>query len=84
MIWSHRQSRALGPPVVVLINRKGGKRRASLVRLDVKFQEAMGTVARAGAGTTQIAEWRSAVDHQRVEGPVTEAGTISRVWRDKP
>jgi hypothetical protein len=67
-----------------LINRKGGKRRASLVRLDAEFQEVIGTVARAGARAAQIAEWPSAVDHQRVEVPVTEPGTISGVWRVKP
>lgn len=84
MSWSHRQSRALGPPPVVLINRKGDKRRASLVRLDAELQEVIGTVARAGARAAQIAEWPSAVDHQRVEGPVTEPGIISGVWRVKP
>jgi hypothetical protein len=66
-----------------LINRKGGKRRAYPVRLDAELQEVIGTVAR-GARAAQIAEWPSAVDHQRVEGPVTEPGIISRVWRVKP
>ena len=81
--WSHRQSRALGPPPVVLIDRNGGECRASLVRLDAEFQEVISTVARAGARAVQIAEWPSAVDHQRVEGPVTESGFISGVWRVK-
>lgn len=57
---------------------------ASLVRLGAEFQEVIGTVARAGARAAQIAEWPSAVDHQRVEGPVTEPGIISGVWRVKP
>jgi hypothetical protein len=48
MSWSHRQSRALGPPPVVLINRKGDKRRASLVRLDAEFRN--NTLGEPGSG----------------------------------
>jgi hypothetical protein len=66
------------------VNRKGGKRRASLARLDAEFRKVIGTVARTGAQPAQIAELPSAVDRQRVEGPVTEPGIISGVWRVKP
>src|ERR1700733_11688713 len=46
--WSHRQSRALGPPPVVLINRKGDTRHASLVRLDAEFRN--NTLGEPGSG----------------------------------
>jgi hypothetical protein len=67
-----------------LINQKGGQRRPYLVGLDAEFQAVAGTLARAGARAAQISGWPSAVDHQRVEGPVTEHRIISGVWRVKP
>jgi hypothetical protein len=66
------------------VNQKDGKRPASLVRLDAKFKEVISTVARAGARPAQIAEWPSAVECERVQGPVTEPGIISGMWRVKP
>jgi hypothetical protein len=48
-----------------------------LVRLDAKFQEVIYAIARAGARAAQIAEGPSAVDQQRLEGPVTGPGIIS-------
>jgi len=71
MSWSHRQSRALGPPPVVLINRKGGKRRASLV-LDAEFRNNILGEPGSGLGQPRTRRtpaglaWRSDSDSQHM------------------